>query len=50
MTLPTRIATGIFRLDTTVTGTAMPLAIYLIEGERFGLSARAPLAVERKAP
>ena len=35
MTTPSRIASGLYRLDTTVTGTAMPLAIYLIEGERW---------------
>ena len=38
MTMATRIATGLYRLDTTVTGTAMPLALYLLEGERWLVS------------
>jgi glyoxylase-like metal-dependent hydrolase (beta-lactamase superfamily II) len=32
MTGRTRVATGVHRLDTVVTGTAMPLALYLVEG------------------
>jgi len=29
---PTQVATGVHRIDTTVTGTEMPLAFYLVEG------------------
>lgn len=30
-----RVSDGVFRLETTVTGTEMPLALYLIEGEEW---------------
>jgi glyoxylase-like metal-dependent hydrolase (beta-lactamase superfamily II) len=38
VTRPTEVAAGLYRLDTTVTGTDMPLAIYLVEGERWLVS------------
>ena len=35
MTRIRRIATGIVRIETKVTGTEMPLAIHLVEGDRW---------------
>ncbi len=35
MTVPRQVANGVFRLETTVTGTEMPLAIHLVDGERW---------------
>ena len=32
MSAPTRVASGLYRLDTKVTGTDMPLAVYLLAG------------------
>lgn len=35
MTPPQQVASGVYRLETRVTGTDMPLAIHLVEGERW---------------